>query len=140
MEIEGEICYRTKDMLERRDGEIYFMDRSADVIKHKGYRVSASEIESVLQDHPTIMAACVVGVPDSRVGERIKAIVVFKEDVRGVSSYDLMNYCRHKLASYKIPQYIEFRDMLPKSNVGKLLRREVREDERLKIAGNKHKG
>lgn len=137
IEVDGKIYYRTKDMLMIKDGELYFVDRSADVIKHKGYRVSASEIEAVLQDHPTVIAACVVGVPDPRVGERIKAFVVLKEDARGVSARDLMRWCRERLAPYKVPQYIEFRDMLPKSKVGKLLRREMRDEERRKMKGEK---
>lgn len=66
-----------------------YMDRKADFIKHKGYHVAASEIEAVLQDHEAIVAACVIGVPDPKVGERIKAIVVAKEDVRGVGANDL---------------------------------------------------
>jgi long-chain acyl-CoA synthetase len=126
----GEVYYRTRDVLEMKDGELFFVDRSADVIKHKGYRVSASEIEAALQDHPGLIGACVVGVPDSKVGERIKAFVVLKDDVRGVSSRDLIKWCRKRLAPYKVPQYIEFRDMLPKSKVGKLLRREMRDEER----------
>ena len=79
-----------------------------------------------------MIGACVVGVPDSKVGERIKAMVVFKEDVRGVGSHELIGFCRDRLAPYKVPQFIEFRDMLPKSKVGKLLRRELREEERRK--------
>jgi len=79
----------------------------------------------------------VVGVPDSRVGERIKGIVVLKEDVRGISGSDLLKWCRDRLAPYKVPQYIEFRDMLPKSKVGKLLRREIRDEERRKIGKKK---
>lgn len=114
------------------DGELFFMERSADVIKCKGYRVSASEVEAVLQDHPTVVAACVVGVPDPKLGERIKAMVVLKEDARGVGAPELIQWCRKRLASYKVPHYIEFRDMLPKSKVGKLLRRELREEERRK--------
>ncbi len=114
------------------DGELIYMERSADVIKHKGYRVSASEIEAVLQDHPTVINACVIGVPDEKTGERIKAIVVLKEDARGVGGVELIRWCSERLASYKVPAYVEFRDMLPKSKVGKLLRREVRDDERRK--------
>jgi long-chain acyl-CoA synthetase len=74
----------------------------------------------------------VVGVPDARTGERIKAIVVLKDDARGVSSIELSSWCRQRLAPYKLPKYIEFRDMLPKSKVGKLLRREIRDEERRK--------
>jgi len=76
-------------------------------------------------------------VPDPSVGERIKAIVVLKEDVRGVSGTELIKWCKEKLAPYKSPQYIEFRDMLPKSKVGKLLRREVRDEERRRTQKDK---
>ena len=114
---------------EEASGELIYVERSADIIKHKAFRVSASEVEAALQDHPTVIGACVVGVPDPKVGERIKAIVVLKEDARGVGGTELMKWCRDRLAPYKVPSYIEFRDMLPKSKVGKLLRREVRDDE-----------
>jgi long-chain acyl-CoA synthetase len=127
----GKTYYRMGDFVrEGPDGELYYMERSADIIKHKGYRVSASEVEAVLQNHPTVIGACAVGVPDERVGERIKAIVVLKEDARGVGAAELNKWCRDHLAPYKVPQYIEFRDMLPKSKVGKLLRREIRDEER----------
>jgi long-chain acyl-CoA synthetase len=133
VEKEGRTWYRTKDFIRMEgDGQIYYMDRSADVIKHKGYRVSCSEIEAVLQDHPAVIAACVVGVPDYKVGERIKAVVVIKQDARGVGGTELVKWCRDRMAAYKVPNYIEFRDMLPKSKVGKLLRREIREEERRK--------
>jgi len=84
----------------------------------------------VLQEHPSIIDTCVVGVPDKKVGERIKAYVVLKDDIRGITGYDLIKWCRNNLVAYKVPQYIEFRDMLPKSKVGKLLRREIRDEER----------
>jgi len=130
-EIDGKTWYRMKDFVRMdEDGELYYVDRSADIIKYKGYRVSCSEIEAVLQDHPAVVGACVVGVPDPKVGERIKGIVVLKEDVRGVSGSELLKFCKERLAAYKVPQYVEFRDMLPKSKVGKLLRREVRDEER----------
>jgi long-chain acyl-CoA synthetase len=135
VEIDGKIYCRMGDFVRQdEDGELYYVERSADIIKHKAYRVSASEVESVLQDHPTVIGACVVGVPDPKVGERIKAIVVLKEDARGVGGTELMRWCRERLAPYKVPSYIEFRDMLPKSKVGKLLRREVRDDERRRIS------
>ena len=131
IEIDGLTWYRTGDVLRMdENGFFYFVDRTADTIKHKGYRVSSSEIEGVLQDHPAVLAACAIGMPDEKVGERIKAFVVLKEDVKGVTGYDLIRWCRDRLASYKIPHYIEFRDALPKSKVGKLLRRELRQEER----------
>ncbi len=138
VELNGEIYYRMGDYVRQNEkGEIFYVERSADIIKYKAYRVSASEIEAVLQDHPTVIGACVVGVPDPKVGERIKAMVVLKEDARGVDAAELTKWCRERLAPYKIPQYIEFRDMLPKSKVGKLLRREIREEERRKITKEK---
>jgi long-chain acyl-CoA synthetase len=136
----GKTWYRMKDMVSRdANGLLYYVDRGADIIKYKGYRISCSEIESILQDHPAVVGACVVGVPDAKVGERIKGMVVLKEDARGVSGTDLIRWCRDRLAPYKIPKYIEFRDMLPKSKVGKLLRRELRDEERRRIEkGEKH--
>ncbi len=140
VEIEGKTWYRMNDFIRMdQDGQLYYVDRSADVIKYKGYRISCSEIEAVLQDHPAIIGACVVGVPDPKVGERIKAIVVLKPDARGVGGTELMKWCRDRLAPYKVPGYIEFRDMLPKSKVGKLLRREIREEERRRITRGEKK-
>jgi long-chain acyl-CoA synthetase len=134
VEVDGKLWYRTKDVLRMDEkGWYYFLDRSADMIKHKGYRVAASEVERILQEHPAVIAACVVGIPDKSVGERIKAFAVLKQDVKGVTSYDLQAFCRARLAAYKVPSYIEFRDMLPKSKVGKLLRRELRAEERKKM-------
>lgn len=134
-EIDGEVWYRTKDIVEvDQDQWLYFRDRSVDLIKHKGYRIAAAEVERVLQEHPAVIAASVVGIPDEKVGERIKAFVVLKEDIKGISGFELMKWCKERLASYKVPQYIEFRDMLPKSKVGKFLRRELREEERRKIS------
>jgi long-chain acyl-CoA synthetase len=134
VQINGKIYYRMGDFVRQdADGEFAYVERSADIIKHKAYRVSASEVEAVLQDHPTVIGACVVGVPDRKVGERIKAIVVLKEDARGVGGAELLKWCRERLAAYKVPSYIEFRDMLPKSKVGKLLRREIRDEERRRM-------
>jgi long-chain acyl-CoA synthetase len=140
IQLNGETFYRMGDYVRMTElGEIEFVERTADTIKYKAYRVSASEIEAVLQDHPTVIGACVVGVPDPKVGERIKAIVVLKEDAKGVGSAELLRWARDRLAPYKIPQYIEFRDMLPKSKVGKLLRREIRDEEKRKLEKDKRK-
>lgn len=136
VELEGKRWYRTSDVVHMDEaGYIYFVDRTVDVIKHKGYRISASEIEAVLQENPAVIASAVVGLPDKNVGERIKAFVVLKSDIKGVTGYDLIKWCRERLPPYKVPQYIEFRDMLPKSKVGKLLRREIRSDEKRRAEG-----
>lgn len=138
--LNNEIYYRMGDYVKmNEEGELEFVERTADIIKYKAYRVSASEVEAVLQDHPTVIGACVVGIADPKVGERIKAIVVLKEDAKGIGSTELLRWCRDRLAPYKVPQYIEFRDMLPKSKVGKLLRREIRDEEKRKLEKEKKK-
>ena len=133
LRVEGRLWYRTGDVV-RLDatGWMYFHDRSVDVIKHKGYRVAASKVDNVLQEHHAVVASCTIGVPDAAVGERIKSFVVVRDDVRGVSGQELIRWCRDRLAPYEVPQYVEFRDMLPKSKVGKVLRRELRSEERRK--------
>ncbi|UCB50451.1 MAG: AMP-binding protein [Deltaproteobacteria bacterium] len=138
VELDGKLWYRTADVVSMdQEGYLYFVDRTVDTIKHKGYRVSASEIEAVLQEHPAVVGSCVVGIPDPKVGSRIKAYVVLKEDIKGMTGYDLIRWCRDKLVSYKVPHYIEFRDMLPKSKVGKLLRREMRREEKRRLEKGK---
>jgi long-chain acyl-CoA synthetase len=138
VQLNGEIYYRMGDYVKINDkGELEFVERTADIIKYKAYRVSASEVEAALQDHPTVIGACVIGIPDPKVGERIKAIVVLKEDAKGIGSNELLRWCRDRLAPYKVPGYIEFRDMLPKSKVGKLLRREIRDEEKRKMEKDK---
>ncbi len=133
VQLNGDIYYRMGDYVKMNErGELEFVERTADIIKYKAYRVSASEVEAALQDHPTVIGACVIGIPDPKVGERIKAIVVLKEDAKGIGSTELLKWCRDRLAPYKVPGYIEFRDMLPKSKVGKLLRREIRDEEKRK--------
>jgi long-chain acyl-CoA synthetase len=131
VEKDGRTWNLTNDYVQMDEkGHLFYVDRSADIIKYKGYRVSCSEIEAILQSFKVVKEACVIGVPDPAVGELIKAIVVLKENTRGVDASELIKWCREKLAPYKIPDFIEFRDMLPKSKVGKLLRRELREEER----------
>jgi long-chain acyl-CoA synthetase len=134
--VAGRRWYRTGDVL-RRDaqGWLHFQDRSVDVIKHKGYRVAASKVDNALHEHPAVIASCTIGVPDDAVGERIKSYVVVRNDVRGVHAQDLIRFCKERLAAYEVPQYVEFRDMLPKSKAGKLLRRELRDEEKRKREG-----
>ncbi len=136
VEAEGRRWYRTGDVV-RIDaaGWMFFQDRSVDVIKHKGYRVAASKVDNALQEHHAVVASCTIGVPDPAVGERIKSFVVTRTDVKGVNAEELIRWCRERLAPYEVPSYVEFRDMLPKSKVGKLLRRELRSEERRKVEG-----
>ena len=136
VEAGGALYYRTGDVVRFDErGWMWFQDRSVDVIKHKGYRVAASKVDNVLQEHFAVVASCTIGVPDASVGERIKSFVVCKTDVKGVHAEELIRFCKERLAPYEVPSYIEFRDMLPKSKVGKLLRRELRSEERRKQEG-----
>jgi len=130
------LWYRTGDIV-RVDtaGWVFFQDRSVDVIKHKGYRVAASRVDNALQEHRAVVASCTIGVPDPAAGERIKSFVVVKHGTKGVDGQALIRWCRDRLAPYEVPQYIEFRDMLPKSKVGKILRRELRAEELRKAQG-----
>ncbi len=134
--LDDRLWCRTGDIVSLRwDGQLVFVDRRADMIKHKGYRIAASRVESILLDHPAVTAAAVVGVPDPLAGEVVKAFVILDEAVRGVTAFDLVRHCRERLLPYEVPEYIEFRDMLPKSKVGKLLRRELKAEERRRAGG-----
>lgn len=133
VKVDGRLWYRTGDVVRLdADGWMFFQDRSVDVIKHKGYRVAASKVDNALQEHRAVVASCTIGVPDPAVGERIKSFVVTRDDVKGVNAEELIRWCRERLAPYEVPAYVEFRDMLPRSKVGKLLRRELRAEERRK--------
>lgn len=130
LEIDGMRFMKTGDLV-RMDEEGYFIfyDRSKDLIKFKGYSVFAREIEEVLYKHPQIKAVGVIGVPDPKVGQYIKANIVLNPEARGkVSEEDMMIYCKENLAHYKVPKIIEFRGELPKTDVGKISRRELREE------------
>jgi long-chain acyl-CoA synthetase len=131
IEIDGEKWLRTGDIVSMdEEGYFHFFDRKRDLIKYKGYSVFARHVEEVLYQHPQIKAAGVVGVPDPKVGQLIKAYVVLQSEARGkISEEDIIEYCRENMAHYKVPNIIEFRGELPKTDVGKVSRRELREEE-----------
>jgi long-chain acyl-CoA synthetase len=130
MELEGRKWLRTGDIVTMdEEGYFHFFDRKRDLIKYKGYSVFARHVEEVLYQHPQIKAAGVVGVPDPTVGQMIKAYVVLQSEARGkVSEEEVMDFCRQNLAHYKVPRIVEFRGELPKTDVGKVSRRELREE------------
>jgi len=130
VEIDGEKWLRTGDLVSMdEEGYFHFFDRKRDLIKHKGYSVFARHVEEVLFQHPQIKAAGVVGVPDPKVGNVIKAYVVLESEARGkISEEEIIDFCRKNLAHYKVPQIVEFRGELPKTDVGKVSRRELREE------------
>jgi len=124
----GRIWFRTGDIVRMdEEGYFHFVERTKDLIKYKGLSVYAHEIEEVLYDHPKIKEAAVIGVPDSSVGERVKAIVVPKLDYRGkLTEEEVTNWCKEKLAPYKVPKIIEFRGEVPKTDAFKVDHKKLR--------------
>ena len=127
----NETWLRTGDLARMdEDGYFFFYDRKRDMIKYKGLAVFAREVEEVLKAHPRIKEAGVIGIPDPEVGEKVKAIVVLESDARGkVTEEEIMKYCAEQMAHYKCPKVVEFRGEVPKTDVGKVSRRELREEE-----------
>jgi long-chain acyl-CoA synthetase len=119
---------RTGDIA-RMDGEGYFtvVDRSKDLINTAGFKVWPREVEETLYLHPRVKQAAVVGVPDDYRGEAVKAFVVLRDGPGPrPSAEDVIDFCRDRLTPYKAPRLVEFRDELPMTTTGKLLRRELR--------------
>lgn len=129
--MDGIRWWRTGDLGKMdEDGYFYIYDRKRDLIKYKGLRVFAREVEEILKTHPQIKEVGVIGVPDIKVGENVKALVILEADARGkLSEKDIIEYCQGKLSHYKIPKIVEFVGEIPKTDVGKVSRRELREQE-----------
>jgi len=106
-------------------GFIYIEDRKKDLILVSGFNVYPNEIENVVVGHPDVLEAAVIGVPDQRTGEAVKLFAVKKNPA--LTEAQLIEHCRENLTGYKIPREVIFRDELPKTNVGKVLRRALRE-------------
>ena len=106
-------------------GFVYIEDRKKDMINVSGFNVFPNEVEDVVAHHPGVLEVAAIGVPDERSGETVKIFVVRKDP--DLTADDLLDYCRTQLTGYKRPHHVEFRDELPKTNVGKILRRELRE-------------
>jgi len=115
------------------DGYVFIVDRKKDVIKPSGFQVWPREVEEVVSSHPAVLEVGVAGVSDDYQGEAVKAWVVLRSGQQ-VTADEIRQYCRQKLAPYKVPKHVEFRDSLPKSMVGKVLRRVLAQEERAKRA------
>jgi long-chain acyl-CoA synthetase len=109
------------------DGYFKIVDRKKDMIKVSGFNVFPNEIENVIAGHPKVLEVAAIGVPDARSGEVIKAFIVKRDE--SLTEQELLNYCQENLTNYKIPKRIEFKKELPKTNVGKILRRALKEQE-----------
>lgn len=114
------------------DGYFYIVDRKKDLILAGGFNIYPREVEEVLFEHPKVMEAVVAGVPDQYRGETVKAYIVLKEG-EAADEKEIIDFCRERMAAYKVPRKVEFRRELPKSAVGKLLRRVLVEEEKNKL-------
>ena len=112
-------------------GFFTIVDRQKDMIIVSGFNVYPNEVEEVCSMHPGVLEVAVIGIPHQSTGEKIKVFIVKKGN--GVTEKELIKHCRENLTAYKVPKLIEFRDELPKTNVGKILRRELREEELAKL-------
>jgi fatty-acyl-CoA synthase len=134
LEIEGKKFFRTGD-IGRYDEEGYFfiVDRVKRMINASGFKVWPTEVESYLYKHPAIQQACVVGIPDERRGESVKAFVILNEGFEGkVSEEEIIEWSKHHMAAYKYPREIEFRKQFPMTSSGKILWRELQAEEQEK--------
>ena len=107
------------------DGWLYLVDRKKDMINAAGYKVWPREVEDVLYTHPAVREAAVVGVPDAYRGETVKAVLSLKAGA-DVTTAEIIQHCRERMAAYKVPRVVEFIPELPKTVTGKILRRELR--------------
>jgi long-chain acyl-CoA synthetase len=119
--------FRTGDVaVLRPDGFAKIVDRKKDMILVSGFNVYPNEVEEVISSHPRVAEVAAVGVPDEHSGEAVKVFVVRKDPALSIA--DVLAHCKQNLTSYKIPKYVEFRNELPKTNVGKILRRALRDE------------
>jgi long-chain acyl-CoA synthetase len=109
------------------DGYLKIVDRKKDMIIVSGFNVYPNEVEDVVVSHKNLVEAAAIGIPDEKSGEAVKLFAVRNDPA--LTEKDVIAYCRENLTAYKVPKVVEFRDELPKTNVGKILRRELRDEE-----------
>lgn len=124
--------FRTGDVgVMDADGYFKIVDRKKDMIKVSGFNVFPSEVENVISQHPKVLEVAAIGVPDSKSGEAVKAFIVKRDDSLTVD--ELKSFCHENITNYKVPRHFEFRKELPKTNVGKILRRALKEEQTLAV-------
>jgi fatty-acyl-CoA synthase len=130
--------FRTGDLGHYDDeGYFFYTDRLKRMINASGFKVWPAEVEALLYRHPAVLEACVIGVPDPRRGETVKALVVLREDHRGkLTPQDIIEWARGEMAAYKYPREVEFVEALPHSGSGKILWRTLQDEERKKAAAS----
>ena len=109
------------------DGFIKIVDRKKEMVLVSGFNVFPNEVEHVISSHPKVLEVGVIGVPDKKTTEAVKAVIVKKDD--SLTEDEIKAFCKEKLTNYKCPKHIGFTDELPKSNVGKILRRIIKEED-----------
>ncbi|WP_347549972.1 long-chain fatty acid--CoA ligase [Pseudalkalibacillus hwajinpoensis] len=137
--LDGKSFFRTGD-IGRYDEEGYFfiIDRVKRMVNASGFKVWPTEVESILYKHPAVQQACVVGVPDPRRGETVKAFVILNEDDKGkVTEEEIIEWSKGQMAAYKYPRLVEFMDAFPTTSSGKILWRKLQDNERQKAKGVK---
>ena len=123
--------FRTGDIgVMDEQGFFKIVDRKKDMINVSGFNVFPNEVENVIADHPKVNEVAVIGIPDAKSTECVKAFIVKADD--SLTEEELKEYCKHELTNYKRPKFVEFRNELPKTNVGKILRRTLKEEEAAK--------
>ncbi len=121
------------------EGYAYIVDRKKDMVIAGGFNIYPRDIEEVLYAHPKVMEAAVAGIRDPYRGETLKAYIVLKEG-EAITEDEIIQYCKDNLAPYKVPKLVEFKDELPKTMIGKVLRRMLREEEEKKMQGEEKEG
>jgi crotonobetaine/carnitine-CoA ligase len=124
----GDLAYRDND------GFVYFAGRKKDMIRLKGENVSAYEVEIVIDEHPGVQESAVVGIPSEITDERIVAFVTKKPGMDGVTEADILAWCRDRLAAFKVPSAVEFRDALPRTPTQKIAKNILRDEAVVKYA------
>jgi long-chain acyl-CoA synthetase len=125
--------FRTGDIgIMDEKGYTKIVDRKKDMILVSGFNVYPNEVEEVIASHSGVLECAVIGIPDAKSGEAVKAFVVKKDP--NLTAEAVIKFCHEQLTGYKVPKHIEFRSDLPKTNVGKILRRQLRDEKKAEAA------
>ena len=135
-ELDGQTFFRTGDLASVDEEGYFFMrDRLKRMVNVSGFKVWPAEVENTMYEHPAVHEACIIAVPDSKRGENVMALLVLKPDFKGqVSEQDIIDWSRERMAVYKTPRIVRFVDSLPKSGTGKILWRQLQEQEHARLA------
>ncbi|HSI67565.1 MAG TPA: AMP-binding protein, partial [Planococcus sp. (in: firmicutes)] len=141
MELDGKPFFKTGDIVKKdEEGYFFIVDRVKRMINAAGFKVWPTEIESFLYKHPAVQQACVVGIPDARRGETVKAYIILNEGADEISEEEIVEWSKTQMAAYKYPRVIEFRESFPTTSSGKILWRKLQEEIAPKTDGGELNG